>query len=309
MVWSDPEIKKLSREFVTVADEVYMLYPEDPGNLNRVKDRPEHQFFKKFGEAMPPGAWHHPGTKQGIYMIGPNAEYLEGRFAASGDAGDIRSRMQTALRRWETLRKENGYANQPVPALKWSHPPGISGELILRVNVRDLPRGPGDKSGARFDEVAGNREVFPDYVKWAWNENWFGVDQARAFVPTSTAREEVPTAIVNRMCQMVIVDNVRGQADRWRPDEVKVATITKRSLGTSDGVVQIEYVGRVSLASGSRGIEAKVYGKSEWDEKKSEFRSLDIVVTGMRRGASRFNRRESDPGPAPIGFSLSLHNR
>ncbi len=286
-----------------------MLYPEDPGNLNRVKDRPEHQFFKKYGESMPPGAWHHPGTKQGIYMIGPNAEYLEGRFAASGDAGNIRTRLQTALRRWETLRKEKGYANLPVPVVKWSPPAEISGELILRVNIRDLPRGPGDKSGARFDEIAGNREILPDYVKWAWNENWFGVSQARAFVPKGSAREEVSPAIVSRLCQLVIVDNVRGQADRWRPEEVKQATMTMRSVGSSDGLMRIEYSGQISLLSGPRSIEGKLFGKGEWDEKKGEFTSLDMVATGMRRGTSRFNRRESDPGPSPIGFTLSLHER
>ena len=50
MVWSDPEIKRLSKEFVTVADETYYLYPENPQHLERAKGRPDHEFFKKYGD-------------------------------------------------------------------------------------------------------------------------------------------------------------------------------------------------------------------------------------------------------------------
>ncbi|MBX3118275.1 MAG: hypothetical protein KF784_04360 [Fimbriimonadaceae bacterium] len=284
-----------------------MLYPEDPGNLNRVKDNPEHVFFKKYGESMPPGAWNHPGTKQGIYMIGPNAEYLEGRFAASGDAGDIRARLSRALQRWETLRKEKNYANSPVPTVKSALPPGIRGELILRVNVRDLPRGAGDRSGARFDEVTGNREFFPDYVKWAWNENWIGLPSASTFVPSGTASEAVSSDAVSRIAQEVLVDNVRGQVPTWQASEVKQATITMRRLSQSGSLMQIEYSGSVQLGTARRGYDAKMYGRGEWDTAKKSFNSLELVFTGMRRGAAQFNRRENDPGPAPMGITLVLH--
>ena len=143
LVWSDPEIKRLSKEFVTVADEVYYLYPENPQHLARAASREDHLFFKRFGDSMPKGDWNHPGTKQGIYMMGPNAEYLEGRFAASSDPADIRARLSRALSRWEALRSEKSYANKAIPARPWSPPPGVEGELVLRVNIRDLPRGRG----------------------------------------------------------------------------------------------------------------------------------------------------------------------
>lgn len=304
MVWSDPEIKKLSREFVAVADEVYMLYPEDPGNLNRVKDRPEHQFFKKYGESMPPGAWHHPGTKQGIYMMGPEAEYLEGRFAASGDAGDIRARLRRALERWDALRAQRGYANRPLPAVKFSPPPGARGELVLRANLRDLPRGAGDRSGARFADVPGNREFFPDYVKWAWNENWIGLPSARAFVPAGSAWEPVEASAVARIYRETFVDNVRGQAPIWQPGEVRTAELNMRRMPGAVG--RIEYRGRARMESGGRGYEAQVYGQGDWDEAGGRFRKLDLVAVGSRWGAARFNRRENDPGPAPMGVALSL---
>ena len=299
----------MSKEFVTVADEVYMLYPEDPENLNRVKDSPDHQLFKRYGEAMPKGDWNHPGTKQGIYMMGPDGEYLEGKFAASGNAADVLRRLLRALERWETLKKEKGYANKPVPAVEWSPPLGVSGDLILRVNIRDLPRGPGDKSGARIHEVPGNVEVWPEYVKWAWNENWIGLPDACAFVPSGVGSEQVDAAVVSRICQEVLVDNVRGQAQTWKPNEVMESSITMRRLSVSAGVHKISYTGKVRMAAGSRGYDASLYGEGEWNASKGAFESFEIVVMGMRRGASRFNRRENDSGPAPMGVTLSLRRQ
>ena len=299
MVWSDPEIKRLSKEFVTVADEAYYLYPENPQHLERAKGRPDHEFFKRYGESMPPGAWHHPGTKQGIYMMGPDAEYLEGRFAASGEPRDIAARLTRALARWEEIKKEKSYANKPIPPKPWAPPPGVEGELVLRVNVRDLPRGPGDNSGARRHEVPATG-MWMDFTEWAWNENWVAVEKAASFVPKGTEAEPVDPAVVNKIAREVLVDNVRGQAPQWQASEVKQASMTMKRL--SNG--RIEYVGSVSMASGSRGYDAKLYGQAQWGGTK--FTEFDIVVMGTRRGAAQFNQRENDRGPAPMGVTLSL---
>ena len=251
---------------------------------------------------MPPGAWNQRGSKQGIYMMGPNSEYLEGRFAASGEPGDIRARLERALSRWEALKKEKGYASKPIPVRAWSPPPGIEGELVLRVNLRDLPRGQGDQSGARRHELK-ESGLWIDFIKWAWNENWIGIDKASALVPKGSQPETVDPVVVRRIAQEVLVDNVRGQAPEWKPDEVKSAALTMKRLAPN----KIEYTGSVSMVSGSRGFDAKLYGQGTWDG--SKFSELDIVVIGMRRGSAAFNQRERDPGPAPMGITLSLRRQ
>jgi hypothetical protein len=299
LVWSDPEIKNLSKEFVTVADEAYYLYPENPQHLQRAMARPDTQFFHKFGTAMPPGAWNTRGTKQGIYMMGPEAEYLEGRFAASGEPADIRARLNRALAKWEALKTEKGYANKAIPVKPWSPPPDVEGELVLRVNLRDLPRGPGDKSGARRHEVQGTG-MWMDFVKWAWNENWVAVERANTFVPKGSGAEPVDPEVVRMIAREVLVDNVRGQTAEWRPEEVKRASLTMRRLTNG----RIEYLGEVSMEAGQRGYDAKLYGQGSWNGKS--FTELDIVAIGMRRGRGSFNQRENDLGPAPMGVTLSL---
>ncbi len=284
-----------------MADEAYRLYPEWEGHLRDAAQRPDHVFFKRFGEQMPAGDWNRKGTKQGIYMIGPDAEYLEGRFAASGEPADVRARLRRALERWDALREEKGYANRPVPPKPWAPPPGVEGELVLRVNVRDLPRGAGDRSGARRHEVAESR-MWLDFTKWAWNEGWVAIDRARSLVPTGRAEEPVDPAVWRQVVREAFVDTVRGQAPEWKDEEVREARVTMRRR--EDG--RIEYRGSFRAEGGGRAFSGKVYGQGVWDDSKGAFVELDIVALGERSGKAQFNQRENDFGPAPMGVTLSL---
>jgi len=311
LVWSDPEIARLSREFVTVADEVYMLYPEDQWNLDRVKNNPDHLLFKKFGEQVPKNEWHHPGTKQGTYMMGPNGEYLEAKFASS-TAPDILARMRRALdrwetlrKRWETLRKEKGYANEPVPTAKASLPPEVAGKaLVFQVSLRDLPRGPSSTSGARFEQVPNGDRAWMDFVKWAWNQNWIGFDEPSAWATDSA--EPVPVVPFTRLAREVLVDNVRGQGGPWKPADVKVADLSMRRIAVKDGLWSVEYRGRAEMDAGVPTYRCTLYGQALWDPRTRAFREFELVATGMRSGAWRFNQRENDPGPAPLGIVVTL---
>jgi hypothetical protein len=101
--------------------------------------------------------------------------------------------------------------------------------LVLRVNVRDLPRGLGDKSGARIHELP-ESGMWRDFTKWAWNENWVAIESARSLVPSGSGAEEVDTALVRKVFREVLVDNVRGQAPEWRDEEMLVAPfVTERA--------------------------------------------------------------------------------
>lgn len=307
MVWSHPEVIKLSKEFVTVADEVYWLYPENPQHLERVKDDPAHLFFKKFGEQVPPPEWNLQGTKQGIYFMGPDAEYLEAKFASS-NAADILARMRRALERWERLRKEKDYANEPVPSIAYGPPASLVGnrKFVLQVNLRDLPRGVGDRSGARYEEVGRANESWLDFGRWAWNQNWISFDDPRVFVTSSDSEVAVASNVIGRIAMEVLVDNVRGQAPTWRAEHVKEASLTMRRFAVSGDRWSIEYRGGANMDAGAQGYSCTIYGQGVWNEKDGKFESFDLVAIGDRRGAWRFNNRERDPGPAPMGVAISV---
>lgn len=300
-------MQKLAQQFVVVADEVYLLYPEDDGNLARVADQPAHRLFKKFGESMPAGSWKHPGTKQGIYMMGPEGEYLEGLATASGDPRDIEARLQRALERWDTLRKSAKYANRPVPPVPERAPPEVAdAPMILRASLRDLPRGrsngevPSRWRGGQFDDRA-----WTAFTQWAWNQNWIGFREPRAFVTDRADATPVADAVVRRLCREVLVDNVRGQAPWWEDANVQRATLTMRRTKT-DATWHLEYDGEARMVDGTRGLAARLHGEAEWDPKQQRFVRFELLALGDRRGSAGANQRANDPGPAPMGIALRL---
>ena len=296
----------MSREFVTVADEAYMLYPEGAGQLKMVQGTPAHKFFKRYGEAMPDGDWNHGGTKQGLYMIGPDGEYLEGKSAASGVSDDIKKRMERALKRWRGLRRQKNYANTPVPKVVTTLPPHVDGkDFVLCVHSRDLPRGKGDQ-GRRFDPDVDLKVRWSDFRKWAWNVNWLAVDKWRVLVPASKQRENVDAAFVTQLAREMLIDNVRGQAGVWSETAVKNAKLTMLGV-RSHGSTKVMYRGEVELDDGLRSMKLKLLGDAVYDHDQGRFRELRIVALGLRQGSQRVSQREDDSGPAPIGFAINLY--
>ncbi len=283
-----------------------MLYPEDAGNLARVAGDPAHRFFKKYGEAMPPGDWHHPGTKQGIYMIGPDGEYLEGKFAASADADDVLARMRRALERWDELRAQRGYANTPVPPARELTPPEhADGPLLLRVSLRDLVPGESCSATPRWRRGAFAEGQWRSWLQWAWNQNWYGVGDPVAYVTDRSEVVPVPPAAFRRLARSVLVDNVRGQAPGWREQHVAAAELTMRRL-RGGATWTIEYAGSARMDAGEQELDVRLYGQSEWDPAAKRFVRFDLVALGERRGAWQFNQRAEQPGPSPLAIVLQL---
>ncbi len=56
----------------------------------------------------------------------------------------------------------------------------------------------------------------------------------------------------------------------------------------------------------SRSVETKIFGEATYDSRTARFTSVEMIATGTRRGRTRYNFRETDLGPAAIGFALTL---
>lgn len=273
--------------------------------MQRIANDPTHRFFRKYGESMPEGDWNHPGTKQGIYMIGPDAEYLEGRFAAGGDREDMRKRLRRALQRWQKLRKRRDYRNAPVPVADRVMPPDIEGKaLAFAVSLRDLASIDDPESVRRYRRDRFDDRNWAEFVKWAWNRNWIAFDDPQVFVTKSKEPRPVADEVVRRLYREVLVDNVRGQAPHWREQHVETATLTMRRTKVERSVWTIEYRGEAVMDAGPQGYRATLYGRSRWHSKTGDFESFELVAVGERRGAWRFNQRNRDPGPKPLGIAL-----
>lgn len=239
-------------------------------------------------------------------MIGPNSEYLEAKFAASSEPRDIAARLKRALATWETLRKEKGYANKPIPPAKTTLPPGIQGEIIFRVNTRDLPRRPGDQSGRRITPQERQSGGWLDFIKWAWNENYLGLPRMADFVPKGDEPEPVGRTSLRYIAKEALIDVVRGQNSAWTDQEIKALVLTMTRYPAQNGKFTIIYQGRASMSSDRQSYDAICYGEGIYNPSTAKFESLDLVWTGSRSGAGTFNQRDQDRAAAPMGVTLSL---
>lgn len=307
VVWSNELIIELSKHFVCVAEEVQGLYPEGP-RREQHRGRPDFEFFHKYGMQAPKEVWNEPGTKQGIYMMGPNSEYLAGMFATSS-AEEVEALLKQAIAKWKTLAKEKGYAQKEIPYVTTGCPfPNIAESAMpIKVNMRDLPRD-GARVGERYEDANRSREIWPDFHRWAWNENWIGYskDQAKAFVPSGAAEEPVPQEMLIRLAREVLVDNVRGQAPTWQESQIKQARLTKQLVSRSGDQMTIHYKGLARMDAGNAAMNLTLAGQGVWDAKAEQFVSFSLAAKGTRSGAWPFNSRDNDRGEAPIGFSLEL---
>ncbi len=289
---------------------MHFIYPEGDWALRKIAEDPGHVFFKGYGAQMPAADWNDPGTKQGIYMIGPGGEYLEGAHAASGSAARLLKRMEAALERWKELKKEKGYAAKPIPSAGAVAPPDVdAAPMALRVSLRDLPRGKGDQSGRRRTEADLKGKSWMSFTEWAWNQNWLTIEEPAALVPANGKAQPVPEAVTQRIVRQALVDNVRGQNPPWKPEEVEVAALTMRRVRTTGRKVEIEYAGEARMKSGKKRFEPKLAGRAIWNTKSASFESFQLVAVGERAGAARYNQRGEDQGAAPMGVLLELHPR
>lgn len=316
-----------------VAEEVFLIYPEGDWALSRVANDPAHLLFKHYGEQVPAEDWNSNGTKQGIYMMGPNGEYLEGAHAASGRADHLITRMQRALDRWEALQKSAEYANQPVPLGAAVAPPEVeAAPFALRVSLRDLPREDNQDAGRRITGRDKRDYNWNAFTRWAWNQNWITFDDPLEFVPkamrkleppvasepsrqshgeserslisSATEWEPVASSVVRSICRRVLVDNVRGQTPEWSAESIQEATLLMRTLSIKDDLATIEYQGAAAMSNDNQSYVPNLYGQAVWNTRTRRFVTFSLVSIGDRQGAGVFNQRTNDPGPAPLGIVL-----
>lgn len=211
-------------------------------------------------------------------------------------------------RRWDSLKKQKGYAAKPIPPAKSLIPPGVQGEIILRINNRDLPRRAGDNSGRRITAQERQRSNWPDFVQWAWNENYIGLPRIADLVPKTDEPEPVGRTSLRYIAKEALIDIVRGQNDPWQDQDLKALVVTMTRYPAENGLYKIIYEGRATLSDSRKSFTATGYGEAIYNSDTAKFQSFEMVWTGLRSGAGNFNMREQDPGPAPMGVTLSLAN-
>lgn len=299
-VWSDDDVQKLASKFLCVADEVWGLEHLDGAGP---------KFFQDFGKRVPLDKWFTAGTKQGVYAMAPDGEYL-GAHPARHNKEQTVELLTRSLERWEQIVKEKGLHPQPIPRLAkrlWEGEGvasraggslGAGAALILQVNSRDLPRA---------DKFTGPLE----YRK-AWNQHWldFTAQDVAGFLPKNGAKTEVPSALFRRLAREALIDNVRGQAGSWPEASIQKATLTTEPVSTQGDAMTIRFEGVFRAVEPSKSYDGKLYGRAVYDTRKKVFTLFELAAAGVRTGGTgQANFRTVGEGDTALGVSFILEGQ
>jgi len=299
-------VRALAARFVPCADEVFRLHK---------RAGVECDFFRGFCDEGHYGSRGADATRQGIYAVTPS-----GRLLASVNTTDPKrmvAMLELALAHWEGLGEGERYLD-PAPAgdafrAQRGEAQYPEEGLVLRSFVRDLPR-PG-------------QPVADDWRGKAWNTDlaWYSKAEARRFLPAEPKKGDTHTVPANefeRLVRFTFVDSVRGQTLPFAPGHVKEAKLVAEVVAVKGSRVELRFRGSVHTeASGDwsvgglndadrapqkRGFRGTVGGAAVYDLEAERFMSFRIVASGTRWGGTRFNFRQDDLEPAPIGFVVDL---
>ena len=295
-VWSDDEVQELAKNFVCVADEVFNLdHAETPGA----------QFFRAFVKRCPPDISFGKTTKQGVYVMTPDAEFLGGHYARHNKANTI-ALLKKSLERWNDLVLKKGLTPQPIPAPATTRTWGEEG----------LPARAGGKVGAEsaliLQVVSRNLplEGLPDAAesRGFWNGNWidFSREEVLSFLPKEGTQGKLPDALFRRMGGRYLIDNVGGQTAIWREPEIRKATLSVEVVDSKDGLATLRFRGEFQAEAGPRAYDGKLYGEAVLDTDAARFRRFELVAAGIRKGSVGANGRLPSDPPSPVGHAFVI---
>ena len=304
-VWSDDAVQALAARFVPAADDV--------GRLQGGGDA-ECVLFQQFAEqGHYRGRTQPSDTRQGTYAVAPSGAFLGSINTRS--ATEMQQMLESALAAWDRLppeqrrlTPEQAAALRQVARPRERYP---ADGLVLEVVTRDL-----------------GEPTCDDWRAHAWNRDWawFSLEEARAFVPLLPRvgeRMAVPQGLVRRLACTHLVDDVRGQVSRFRPEDVEFARlevevtafrgdlVTLRLRGASRTSARgrwpvNDFADAVAPAQQERGFAAELQGSAQFDRAERRFVAFELVAKGERWGGTQFNERADDLGRSPIGVVFRL---
>jgi len=301
VVWSDPRVQKLAREFVCSTEEVDILFPRNEWLINHLKDDPAvHLFRDIYGKQAPREHWdpNPQKTKQGVYAMMPDGTYLSGRFVGTR-TDQVVEMLNEALEKYKRLSRERNLKPKPVPqdaALSaWKKQQTEKLGLLIELHYRDLPRG-GTK------KTKHNRTVGQHY-----NTTWLELTKAEAqtLIPKEANWVDVPNNVRDKLFTKGLKDIVYGQSPEWKTQDIRAGSLkVRRSKTRSRHGIVIELSGEFDLKDSTHQYSGKILGKMLWSEKENRITNMEVVATGTRTGCTRFNFRDGDEDPAPLGVTF-----
>jgi hypothetical protein len=283
LVFSNPEVVKL-------AGTQFVPYAGDQWYLHRQKDA-AGTFFWKVAQQGHNKDLPEDATRQGIYVATPGGQLLRSdHFHPSAER--MVQLLQDALKRWAELPKEDvKLASAGEADTRFTRTPPAGG-LILNAYTR-IPM----ECGQTWSP---NDATGRDHV-WLTREEWRSLLPARW---ETGLRYPVPAAVAQRLVRFHLVDNVRGEAVMWAPEQVREATMELVVEDAAAGRLRLEGTARMQ-ATEARGYDARLQGALAFDRKGERFTRFDLLSWGEAWGEGPYTRG-APKGKFPLMVAFSL---
>jgi len=136
---------------------------------------------------------------------------------------------------------------------------------------------------------------------------WIFADEVKAMLDAAKGGQPfaMPQNVVLRIARFHLTDNIRGQPDRWRAEEVKKAAATVKPAGCSGDRERFTFSGEFALqtASNARGLEGKLDGEFELDAKAAKIVRFRAYGETQAWG-DHTHARNSPAGKFPLVFAM-----
>lgn len=267
----------LKQDFIPVAiDQWYQRRQQDA----------EGDFYRKIASQGPRNDFQN--TTQGRYIATPDGTLLG--FNNNRGTERVRKMMLDALEKFQSLSKET----EPIVRGRFDdkyHFPAPQDGLRLRVTSRVLdgypPPEPDDQWTAMFQQAMGRDNV------------WFRAEEKQQIINWIRSGGQLPDALALRIAKFHLVDNTRGEPDRWTPQQVRNIKLEIDEAGTMRGEFELRREGQHPM-----GYVGELFGVAAADS--NDVTRFDLVARGQYWGEGRYTGgAPSGKFPVAIAFRIA----
>ena len=254
------------------------------------------------------------GSRQGIYVCSSSGELLSSVNSLNPDV--VLEAIQKGLDKWKKLPKTERYLPKDFSKIiehRWEDNYPKDG-LILKGAKADLLTDP-----PKFSE-RGSR--------WNMDHVWFNKEEAKLWIPEKIKEKEThecPDIIKDRLFRFHLVDNVRGQALPFAPQEIKESSLQVEIVELDQSNLKLRITGNsLAVAKGpwllgendwtptqelNHRIETNILGSAMYNIKEEKFTDFELVALGKWVGKTQNNGRRFGPDSGHIGILYNLAER
>jgi len=139
------------------------------------------------------------------------------------------------------------------------------------------------------------------------DQMWIFAEDVRDLLEASESADEfeMPRALATRMVRFHLIDNVRGEPDMWKPDQVRKAAFTVRIAARAPGRRDFTFSGEFAqgLPDDSRGQEGTIRGEFSVDTETRKVTRFRAYSEGKAWGCSEYTPEEPE-GRFPLIIAM-----